>query len=116
MVNPRRKNLNRWSESSFPKKGVLEPYNQIILLQVYPHPLVALAPHIKEPSTISNVPNLLILMQMLMEEHLNLLLVNIPHLLGRNSDHIAILVTSLFRQLVDILLVRKAVVQDAEVF
>jgi hypothetical protein len=72
----------------------MEAHNQIILLQLYTDPLITLTSHIKEPRTIPDISDLLVLMQVLVEERLDFLLVDIAHLLWRNSDHVAVLVTS----------------------
>lgn len=53
-------------------------------------------------------------MQVLVEEALDLVLVNISHLLRGHGNHIPVLVASLRRQLVDILLVGEVVVEDAK--
>ena len=53
-------------------------------------------------------------MQMLIKERFDLLLVDIPHLLWRHSNHIAVLVAALAGQLVDLGLVCDAVVEDTE--
>lgn len=70
-------------------------YNQIILLQKDPNPLIALTSHIKESRAIPDVSNLLILVQVLVEEALDLLFVDSAHLLWGNSDDIAVLVVPL---------------------
>lgn len=92
MVNPCRKN------------------DQVIRLQEDAHPLVALVTDIEVSMTIPDVPNFLVLMQVLVEKALDLLLVDIPHLLGRNGDLVTVLVPALFGQLVDVLNVAEVVV------
>lgn len=47
-------------------------YNQVILLQLYPHPLVMLAPDIKESGAVPDVSDLLVFVEVLVKEHLNL--------------------------------------------
>lgn len=76
MINPRRQN------------------NQIILLQYNPHPLITFTPYIKEPHPIPDITYLLILMQVLVEEHLDFLLVYVAHFLGGHGDGVAVLVTA----------------------
>jgi hypothetical protein len=49
-----------------------------------------------------------------MEEALHLFLVDVSHLLGRDCDNVAILVTALLGKGVDIILVCDAVIEDAE--
>ena len=51
---------------------------------------------------------------MLVEERLDLLLVDIAHLLGRHGDHVAVLVAPLARELVDVGLVGEVEVEDSE--
>lgn len=74
--------------------------HQIPLLQPNPHPLVPLTPHIKVSSPIQDIPDLLILVQVLVEEILDLLLV-----VGQSGwgdfDGVAVLVVSVFGDAVD---------------
>ena len=51
---------------------------------------------------------------MLVEERLDLLLVDIAHLLGRHGDHVAVLVAPLARELVDVGLVSEIEVEDSQ--
>ena len=88
--------------------------DQIILLQPDPHPLVLLAPHIKEPFPIQDVPDLLIFVQMLVEEHVHLLLIHVAHLFGRDGDLVAVLVGASVGDGVDVGDGGTAVVDDAE--
>lgn len=83
MINPGRKN------------------NQIILTQPNTHPFILLPTHIKVPLSIANVPNLLVLMQMLTKERLHLLLVDVAHGLRRDADFVAVLVATFSGQGVD---------------
>jgi len=92
----------------------LQTYDQVILLQLYPNPLVALTSNIEESSTIPNISNLLILMQVFIEEHLDLFFIDIAHFLRGNRDYIAILVASLQCELIDISDIRKSVVEDSK--
>ena len=89
-------------------------YDQIVFLQLNSNPLIAPTPHIKEARSVPDVPNLLVLMQMLVEERLDLLLVDIAHLLGRNGDYISVLVASLAGKLIDVCDVCEAEVEDAQ--
>lgn len=91
-----------------------ETYDQIILLQPNSHPLIALTPHIEEARPIPDVSDLLVLMQMLMKERFDLLLIDIPHLLWRHGNHIAVLVATLAGQPVNVGLVCEAIVEDTE--
>lgn len=88
--------------------------DQIILLQPDPHPLILLAPHIKEPLPIQDVPDLLILMQMFVEEHVHFLLIHVAHLFGRDGDLIPVLVGASVGDGVDVGDGRAAVVDDAQ--
>ncbi|PVU96804.1 hypothetical protein BB559_002251 [Furculomyces boomerangus] len=47
-------------------------YNEIISLHMNPYPFIILTSHIKIPRSINYIPNLLILMQMLLEKRLQL--------------------------------------------
>lgn len=73
-----------------------------MLLHLNPHPIIILAAHIEEPSAIQNVPNLLVFVQMFVEKYLNLLLVDIAHLLRRNCNLVTILIVALLRYGIDI--------------
>lgn len=88
--------------------------DQILLLQPDPHPLILLAPHIKKPLPIQDVPNLLIFVQMLVEEHVHLFLVHVAHLLGRDGDLVAVLVGASVGDGVDVGDGGAAVVDDAQ--
>ena len=79
-----------------------------------PDPFISLASDIEESSTITDVSDLLVLMQVLIEEHLDLFLVDIAHLLWGNGDYIAVLVASLQSKLIDICLVGESVVENAK--
>jgi len=88
--------------------------HQIVLLQLDPHPIIAFAPHIKVASTIEDVPNLFVLVQMLMEEVLHFLLIDVAHGGGRDGDLIAVLVMALRCDGIDIRDIGVVVVQDAK--
>jgi len=53
--------------------------HQIKFIQLDSHPIIILVSHIEEPRAIQDVPNLLILVQMLIEEGFHLLLI---HMVG----------------------------------
>lgn len=78
------------------------------------NPFVTLTSDIKEPSTVPDISDLLVLVQVLVEEHLDLLLVDIAHLLWGYGDHIAILVASFGGKLVDICNVGEPIVEDSQ--
>ena len=73
MINPRRHN------------------HQIPPLQPDPHPIVILGPNIEIPSSIQNIPDLLILVQMLMEKILDLFVIA-RQSGGRDFDLVAVFV------------------------
>jgi hypothetical protein len=96
MINPRRHN------------------HQIALLQPQPYPSIILAPHIKIPATAQNIPNLLILMKMLVEEGFHLFFVA-GQQVGGDFDLVAVLVVALGGDFVDgVQVVGEVVVGDAE--
>jgi hypothetical protein len=76
--------------------------NQIILDESNAHPLVFLAPHIKISLSFTDIPDFLVLVQMLSEEHLHLILVSLAHCCGGDGDLIAVLVAAFPGQRVDI--------------
>jgi hypothetical protein len=88
--------------------------NQIAFLEPNSHPVVTLAPNIKVTRTIQNVPDLLILMQMLVEERLHLLFVDVAHLLWADGDFIPVLVAAGCSNRFDAGDFRDAVVDDTE--
>ena len=66
--------------------------NHIVLPQSNPDPLIALTPNIEKPLTVQDIPDLLVLVQVFVEEHLDLLLVDRAHLLRTHGDLVAVLV------------------------
>jgi hypothetical protein len=116
MINPRRQNLlpHQHCPSPLPPLSHISTYNQIILLQKNPHPLIALIPHIKEPRAVPDIPNLLILMQMLVEKHLDFLFVDGAHFFGGHGDEVAVLVAAFRSERVDVGFRGDVVVEDAE--
>ena len=87
---------------------------QVVLLELDAHPVFVPRPHVKVALAAADVADLLVLVQVLVEEHLDLVLVDVAHLFGRHGDLIAVLVAPLGGQLVDALEAGEAVVQDAE--
>ena len=77
MINPRRKN------------------NHILLDKTDTDPLVLLPTHIEVSLPVEDVPNLLVLVQMLREERLDLLLVYGAHRRRRDTDLVAVTVSAL---------------------
>lgn len=66
--------------------------NKIILLQSDTNPFVTLISYVEEASSVANISDLLILVQVLVEEGLDLFLVDVAHFLWGDGYHIAILV------------------------
>jgi hypothetical protein len=66
--------------------------HQVMLLQLNPHPIITLTSHIKKAPTIKNIPDLLILVQVLVEEILHFFFVHVAHGLWGNGNFIAVLV------------------------
>lgn len=88
--------------------------DQVILHQPNAHPLVLLPTDIKVSLAITDVPDLLILVEMLSEEHLHLGLVGLAHCGGRNDDLVAVLVAAFFSKRIDACDIREMVIDDAE--
>lgn len=70
------------------------------LLELNAHPLVALGAHVEVSLAVADVADLLVLVEVLVEEHADLALVGVAHLGGRDDDLVAVLVVALARQLV----------------
>lgn len=111
MVDASRKDLKPVSKGPLQST---ETYNQVILHQLDAHPLVALAPHIEEACAVPDVPNLLVLVQVLIEERLHLLLVDVAHLLRGHGNNITVLVAAILGELVDICNVGESVVENSQ--
>ncbi len=88
--------------------------NQVILHQPNPYPLVLLPTDVKIPFSITDIPDLLILVEMLSEEHLHLGFVGLTHCGGRNDDLVAVLVATFLSKRIDVRDIREMVVNDAE--
>lgn len=74
--------------------------NVTYLLQVDPHPLVAAAADVEVAGAVADVADLLVLVQVLREEVLDLLLVDVAHLLRAHGDLVAVAVPPLLGQLI----------------
>jgi hypothetical protein len=99
------------------RKAMIYPrrqHQQIILFQSNPYPLVPLAAHVEIPVPVQDVPDLLVLVQVLFEEHLDLVFVDGAHLVGRDGDFVAVLVGALRRNGVDGRDTGAVPVEDAE--
>lgn len=93
-------------------------HDQIILLQFDPQPLVGLAAHVEEASTIEDVSDLLVLVQVLAEEDPQLGLVRVlaAHGRRRDGDLIAVQIAALRRERVHLRKRRTVVVADTQRF
>lgn len=69
--------------------------NQIPLHQRDAHPLIIPTPHIKEALAVKNIPDLLVLVQVFLEEHLDLVLVHLAHSRRRHAHLVPVLVAPL---------------------
>ena len=87
--------------------------DQITLLKPDPDPVVPFTPDIKVTRSVQDVPDLLILVQMLMEERFDLFLVNVTHLLRAYGNLIPILVVPGCGNLVNTRHLGNTVVDDA---
>lgn len=75
--------------------------NHIVLVQEDTNPLILLAADIEVSFSIKDIADLLVLVQVLGEEHLDLLLVDIAHGLRGHADLVAILVPTLCGKFID---------------
>jgi len=75
--------------------------DQIVLLQSNPNPFILRISDIKESIAIKDVSDLLVLVQVFIEEHLDFFFVYSAHLVGRYSDFISVLVRARRGNLVD---------------
>lgn len=87
--------------------------DQVILRQLDPNPFVLLTTHVKVTLAITDVADLLVFVQMLIEEHLHFLLVHITHRLWRNYNLITILVPTFLGQFINRLEGGEMVVLDS---
>lgn len=70
--------------------------DQISLMDPQPDPVISFIPHIKEPRAFQDVPDLLILMQVFVEEGLHLAVINLTHSGWRDGDLIPVVVVAIF--------------------
>jgi hypothetical protein len=76
-------------------------YDPVRLFEADSNPLICLRPNVKIAIALKDISDLLVLMQVLIKEHLDLVFVHVTHSLWRDSNHIPILVVALCRQLVN---------------
>lgn len=72
--------------------------DEVSLVQMDPDPAVGAVADVKVAVAVANVPNLLILVQVLREEGFDLVFVGVAHLLGRHGDLVAVAVAPRRRQ------------------
>lgn len=63
-------------------------------------PFVSFVPDVEVTVTLEDVPDLLVFMEVLIEEHLDLVLVHITHCRWRDCNHVPIFIVALRSQLV----------------
>ena len=85
-------------------------------LKLDANPRVAFASDIKISMTVPDVPDLLVFMQVLVEEHLYLVLVHTAHLLRRHGDFVSVLVSTAGGQIIHPAHVRDSEVENPERF
>lgn len=121
--NPQRKNFKRGKSVSITyvlligREAMVDASgknNHIILDQVDADPLVLLASDVEVALAVNNIPNLLILVQVLGKEHLHLVLVDVAHALRRHADLVAVLVAALLGNRIDGVNGRAVVVEDTK--
>lgn len=88
--------------------------NQIVFLQPDAYPVVLLAAHIEESLSVKDVPDLLVLVKVLIEENLHLVFVAAPHLFRRDRDLISILVAAIHCDGIDLVDRRTPVINHTE--
>ena len=69
--------------------------NQVILLKPDSHPVIILTSDIEVASTVANVSDLFVFVEVLIEEHFHFVFVDCAHGGGRDGDFIAVLVLAL---------------------
>lgn len=76
-------------------------YDPVEFVEADSNPLISYRPNIEKAIALKDVSDLLVLMQVLIEEHFHLIFVHTTHGLRRDSNNITILIVALCRQLVD---------------
>lgn len=84
------------------------------LFKLDAHPVVALGAYVEVSLAVADVADLLVLVEMLVEEHADLALVNIAHLGRGHGDLVAVLIVPLASQRIHAGQFWDAVVQHAE--
>lgn len=75
--------------------------NHVVLVQADADPLIVLPSHVEVPLAVEDVPDFLIFVQVLGEEHLYFFFVNVAHSRWRHAHLVAVLVAPLGGELVD---------------
>jgi hypothetical protein len=88
--------------------------HEIVLVQLDPDPPIVLVAHVKVAAAVENVANLFVLVDMLVEEHLDLFLVDVAHGGRRDGDLVAVPVAPLSGEAVHVLHGREVEVRDSE--
>jgi hypothetical protein len=88
--------------------------HEIVLIELDADPVVVAAAYVEEAAAVEDIADLLILVQVLVEEHAHLLLIHVAHLLGRDDDLVAVLVRALGGEPVDVGDIREVEMQDAQ--
>ena len=88
--------------------------DKIIFFNPDSNPAVCAVSYVEETPAIEYVTDFLVFMQMLYEKHLDLLLVNWAHALGRNDDLVPVFVTTLWCDSIDWREWRTMFVKNAE--
>lgn len=91
--------------------------DEIVLFNSNPNPLITIyaASHVEETLPVEDISDLLVLMQVLLEEHLHLVLIHLAHTLRGDCDLIAVLVRAFFGNVINILYARTVVIEDSQI-
>lgn len=72
--------------------------HKIVLVELDPDPIVSLAAYVEKPSSVDDVSNFFVFMEVFIEESLDLFLVHVAHGRRRYGDDIPVLVLPLCSQ------------------
>jgi hypothetical protein len=96
------------------KPGIWLSANGRLTIKTDPNPVISFAADVEIAISLENISDLFILVQMLIEKHLDFFLIDITHLLWRDGNHISILVVALRCQIVNSLDLWEVKVEDAK--